>query len=527
MAQIDVDNLLRDLELSLSEFDASAPAIPSVTTDGPSSDPVPATAQDATLQNALKPTSSGSKPISGFLQWAGKTHPTDSTDLAPRFLVLNGHSVHLFASSEPADSVLDVFAITQNTVVQNAAGLSLAFELSASRKKWILQANTIAAKASWLNSIKSAIKTAPAEEEEDDAYDVFADYGDDEAHQPATLSVQQVQPSQLNPKEPLPYIPRRLESHKSESSPIPQNLPPGATPAFPPPTSGTHFSQFPPSVQQQPIQYQQQQYQQQQQQYQQQQQQQYIQNAIPPMPYPVPVNQNQFSAPPQQLQQQQQYYNNTQQPQPYNYAAFQTPPSRLNSPMTPMSPMSPLSPNNNNNNDPYQIHRRGSNSNSVRSYGGSMADTVNTADSEVSALRTELERAKRELNEQMRMNKALVTNQRAASSSPRGENYSNNNNNNNTNNNNNNNNNNMSRSGSKMSSSVETASSNLVMTDKSDGGSVKSSKSTTAGGGGWFGRSKSQTKEKEKPEVDIQKKKSAAIARQEELAIMSGMSSMF
>ncbi|KAJ3394923.1 hypothetical protein HDU80_010420 [Chytriomyces hyalinus] len=217
------------------------------------------------------------------------------------------------------------------------------------------------------------------------------------------------------------------------------------------------------------------------------------------MPYPVPVNQNQFNSP---QQQQPTHFNNAQQPQPYNYAAFQTPPSRLNSPMTPMSPMSPMSPNND---AAYQIHRRGSNSNSVRSYGGSMADTVNTMDSEVSALRTELERAKRELNEQMRMNKALVTNQRAASSSPRAENYSSNN---------------MSRSGSKMSSSVETAS--TVMPEKSDGGSVKSAKST---GGGWFGRSKSQTKEK--PENDLQKKKSAAIAKQEELAIMSGMSSMF
>ncbi|KAI8819797.1 hypothetical protein BJ741DRAFT_639682 [Chytriomyces cf. hyalinus JEL632] len=461
----------------------AAAAIPSVT-EGPSAD-----AAQPTLQNALKPMSSGAKPISGFLQWVDKTHPAaDSTDLAPRFLVLNGHAVHLFASSEPSDSVIDVFALTQNTVVQNALGLSLAFELSASRKKWILQANTIAAKASWLNSIKNAIKTSPAEEEADDAYDVLADYGDDEAHEPATQSVQQVQPSQSHPQDPLPYIPRRLESHKSESSPVPQSFPLGATPAFPPPSAGTQFSQFP----QQPIQYQQQ-YQQQQQQ-----QQQYAQSAIPPMPYPVPVNQNQFNAP----QQQQQQFNNAQQPQPYNYAAFQTPPSRLNSPMTPMSPMSPMSPNND---AAYQIHRRGSNSNSVRSYGGSMADTVNTMDSEVSALRTELERAKRELNEQMRMNKALVTNQRAASSSPRGENYSSNN---------------MSRSGSKMSSSVETASN--VMADKSDGGSVKSAKST---GGGWFGRSKSQTKEK--PENDIQKKKSAAIAKQEELAIMSGMSSMF
>ncbi|KAJ3244782.1 hypothetical protein HDU78_010469 [Chytriomyces hyalinus] len=490
--QIDVDNLLRDLELSLSEFDEPAAAIPSVT-DAPPADAV----AQATLQNALKPMSSGAKPISGFLQWVDKTHPAaaaaaDSTDLVPRFLVLNGHAVHLFASSEPSDSAIDVFAITQNTVVQNALGLSLAFELSASRKKWILQANTIAAKASWVNSIKNAVKTAPAEDEADDAYDVLADYGDDEAHQPATQSVQQVQPSQSHPQDPLPYIPRRLESHKSESSPVPQSLPLGATPAFPPPSSGTHFSQFPPSIQQQPIQYQQQpiQYQQQ--------QQQYAQSAIPPMPYPVPVNQNQFNSP----QQQPPHFNNAQQPQPYNYAAFQTPPSRLNSPMTPMSPMSPMSPNNE---AAYQIHRRGSNSNSVRSYGGSMADTVNTMDSEVSALRTELERAKRELNEQMRMNKALVTNQRAASSSPRAENYSSNN---------------MSRSGSKMSASVETAS--TMMPDKSDGGSVKSAKST---GGGWFGRSKSQTKEK--PENDLQKKKSAAIAKQEELAIMSGMSSMF
>ncbi|KAJ3398949.1 hypothetical protein HDU80_008413, partial [Chytriomyces hyalinus] len=264
--------------------------------------------------------------------------------------------------------------------------------------------------------------------------------------------VAEIQASQ--PREPSPVIPQRLESHNSESSPGPQPFPPVTFPSFPPPSPGTPYSPFPPSFQQ--------------------------------------VEQQQMNYSPPTTQ--------SQQNQPYSYAAFQTPPSRLPPSNGHQSPASPT-------NDAYLMHRRGSASNnSVRSYAGSTAETINSssaaANEEVSALRQELERAKQELQDQMRMNKELVSNHRAAASSPRLEQPA------------------MTRSESKMSTAVETAS---YVKDKSDTASMssqKSGKSTKSTGGGWFGRSKSQTKEK--PDKEVKKKKSALAAHQE-LAIMSGM----
>ncbi|KAJ3263536.1 hypothetical protein HDU77_010470 [Chytriomyces hyalinus] len=454
--QIDVDDLLRDLELSLNEFGGDPEVAPPSVAAGSSAQPLtaePVAQSLMTVETALKSLRGTPKPISGTLQWVDKSHAGLSAEPVSRFLVLNGHTVHVFASSEPAETILDEFAITQNTVAQNAPGLSLAFEVSGSHKNWILQSTTIASKATWLNSIKNAIKTAPAEEEVDDTYDVLADYGEDEEQHVAQVA--EIQAPQ--PREPSPVIPQRLESHNSESSPVPQPFPPVTFPSFPPPSPGTPYSPFPPSFQQ--VEQQQQ------------------------MNYSPPTTQS-------------------QQNQPYSYAAFQTPPSRLPPPNGHQSPASPT-------NDAYLMHRRGSASNnSVRSYAGSTAETINSsaaANEEVSALRQELERAKQELQDQMRMNKELVSNHRAAASSPRLEQQPA-----------------MMRSESKMSTAagVETAS---YVKDKSDTASMssqKSGKSTKSTGGGWFGRSKSQTKEK--PDKEVKKKKSALAAHQE-LAIMSGM----
>ncbi|KAJ3232461.1 hypothetical protein HDU81_002971 [Chytriomyces hyalinus] len=457
--QIDVDDLLRDLELSLNEFGGEPEvAPPSVAAAASSAQPLsaePVVQSKMTVEAALTPVRGAPKPISGTLQWVSKSHHGLSADPMSRFLVLNGHTVNAFASSEPGETLLDEFAITQNTVAQNAPGLSLAFELSGSHKNWILQSTTIASKATWLNSIKNAIKTAPAEEEVDDTYDVLADYGEDEEqHVPHVAQVAETQAPQ--PREPSPMIPQRLESHNSESSPGPQQFPPVPFPSFPPPSPGAPFSPFPPSFQQ--VEQQQQ------------------MNFSPPTTQP-------------------------QQNQPYSYAAFQTPPSRLPPSNGHQSPVSPT-------NDAYLMHRRGSASNnSVRSYAGSTVETINSsaaANEEVSALRQELERAKQELQDQMRMNKELVSNHRAAASSPRLEQPA------------------MARSESKLSTAVETAS---YVKDKSDTASMssqKSGKSTKSTGGGWFGRSKSQTKEKTDKDKEVKKKKSALAAHQE-LAIMSGM----
>ncbi|KAI8619371.1 hypothetical protein BC830DRAFT_1104639 [Chytriomyces sp. MP71] len=426
---IDVEDLLRDLENSLNDFGVAngEPPVNQAT--------VSASQHLARTVEAVQ-VGAGGQGISGFLNMAG----VDGSSLVKRFVALGEDAVYIFASNEPSERSLDSIVLAPGTVVNNAGPLGFEIVEAGSKKIWqigahdsytscdSLHATTVATKATWHNMIRSMVPTTPMPGSLPSIAAATEDDGD--AYDFLDTYGEDDQTVNKAPSQPPPLITPRHTSLAMKDIPLPQQV---------------LYSQFHPTTTTAAA----------------------AAAATLSLLPPTPTA-------------------------PISYAAFQTPPQRFQPPV--VAGLGPRSPSQTSFPLAYNAGaRRGSvasTATDTRSLAPSESTTAAAGggvSDEVVALREQLERAKRELEEQASVNRVLRMQREGsvgsgspvASASVGGVSVE-------------------ERSMSKKSVGAPQAK------DKSDTASIssqKSSKSTkSAAGGGWmFGRSKSNSRRDKKP----------------------------
>ncbi|KAI8845340.1 hypothetical protein BJ741DRAFT_587715 [Chytriomyces cf. hyalinus JEL632] len=192
MARINVDNLMRDLDRSIQQFqlDAAAAAAGTASLNTPETTiETPAPSPHTSLADLLK--SNEPDAITGYLDCltaAAASPPRDQhhhqqppVQFETRFFALAADGMFMFNSARPSESLLDSIHVSAvASFVSHMPPLCFAVTDKINGKSWILSALTKTAKNVWLSKLNEVVLTNHRADNASDYSDLMGSYLDND-----------------------------------------------------------------------------------------------------------------------------------------------------------------------------------------------------------------------------------------------------------------------------------------------------------------------------------------------------------